>query len=282
MFRKQLSLPSKIVLSAAILLLVGLLGSADYLTGAEVAFSVFYLLPVGVEAWFVNRRMGIVTSVASTFAWYLADTLPRTQPYSNTAIPVWNASTRLIVFLSVTALLAALREALQRESEFARVDYLTGAMNARAFYEIIEGEIAGLQRYGRPFTVLYMDVDNLKTVNDRQGHRAGDSVLKSAVTVMKRRLRKGDAVARLGGDEFAVLLRQANEAGGRIVAERLQGAFHEAIEREWPVSFSIGGLTYLMPPQSVDEAIERVDELMYEAKRSGKDTVRLGVYTGTA
>ncbi len=282
MFRKQLSLPFKILVSAAILLLVGVLGSADYLTGTEIAFSVFYLLPVGVAAWFVNRKMGIVTSVASTFAWYLADTLPRTQPYSNAAIPTWNASTRLIVFLSVTVMLAALRDALQRESEFARIDYLTGAMNARALYEIIEGEIAGLVRYGRPFTVLYLDVDNLKEVNDREGHRAGDSVLRAAVSVMKRKLRKGDAVARLGGDEFAMLLRQANEEGARLVAERLQAAFHEAIAREWPVSFSIGALTCLAPPVSMDEVIERVDELMYEAKRSGKDTVRLAVYTGPA
>ncbi len=191
MLRKQFSLPSKILLSAGILLLVGLLGSADYLTGTEIAFSVFYLIPVGVAAWLINRKMGIITSVASTFAWYLADTLPRTQPYSSAAIPIWNASTRLIMFLLVTALLAALREAVHRESEFARVDYLTGAMNARAFYEIVEVEIAGLERYGRPFTVLYLDVDNLKEVNDRRGHGAGDSVLKAAVAVMKHKLRKG-------------------------------------------------------------------------------------------
>jgi diguanylate cyclase (GGDEF)-like protein len=278
MLKTQLSLPSKILLSAGILLLVGLLGSADYLTGTEIAFSVFYLLPVGLSAWLINRRMGIITSVASTFAWYLADTLPRTQPYSSAAIPIWNASTRLIMFLLVTALLAALREALQRESEFARVDYLTGAMNARAFYETMEVEIAGLARYGRPFTVLYLDVDNLKEVNDRRGHGAGDSVLKAAVAVMKHKLRKGDAVARLGGDEFAVLLRQANEEGGRIVADRIQSAFHDTIARDWQVTFSIGGLTCQTPPASVDEVIEKVDDLMYEAKRSGKDTLRLGVF----
>lgn len=282
MFRKQLSLPFKILLSAGMLLLVGLLGSADYFTGTEIAFSVFYLLPVGVSAWFVNRRMGIATSMASTFTWYLADTLPRTQPYSNAAIPIWNASTRLIVFLLMTGVLAALREALQRESEFARIDYLTGAMNSRAFYEAMDAEIAGLQRYGRPFTVLYLDVDNLKQVNDRHGHRAGDSVLMAAVTVMKRTLRKGDAVGRLGGDEFAVMLRQANEEGGRVIANRLQMAFHDTIAPKWPISFSIGGLTCLVPPASVDEAIEKVDELMYEAKRSGKDTMRLAVYAGPA
>ncbi len=89
-------------------------------------------------------------------------------------------------------------------------------------------------------------------------------------------------MARLGGDEFAVLLRQANEEGGRIVADRLQGAFHDTIARDWQVTFSIGGLTCQTPPASVDEVIEKVDELMYEAKRSGKDALRLGVFGGPA
>jgi diguanylate cyclase (GGDEF)-like protein len=263
-------------LSIGAFLLIALLGCIDYLTGSEIAFSVFYLFPVGLAAWYVDGRVAFLYSVTSTVIWYFADALTRTQPYSHPSIPIWNAATRLVMFLSVTGLLAALRNALDRESKSARIDYLTEAMNGRAFYEAVSVELSRLARYGRPFALMYLDVDNLKTVNDRYGHAVGDEVLKVSVDTIRRRLRPGDAVARLGGDEFAVLLPETDEGAARAVAERMQSTLRDSVNKKWPVSFSIGVLTCVASSTSVDELIEAVDGLMYQAKASGKDGLRYG------
>jgi diguanylate cyclase (GGDEF)-like protein len=258
-------------------LLVAILGAVDFATGSEIAFSVFYLIPVGLAAWYVNRGAGVVCSVESTFAWYLADTQARSEPYSSALIPIWNAATRLAMFLIVTGLLAALRQALDRESQHARIDYLTGAVNGRAFCEVANAEISRLKRYGHAFTVAFLDVDNLKTVNDRSGHGIGDELLKAMVVAMKRRLRTSDTVARLGGDEFAVLLPETNAVSARAVADKLLSTLRETISSQWPVTFSVGVLTCLTPPSSVDELIEKADALMYEVKKNGKDGIRSDV-----
>jgi diguanylate cyclase (GGDEF)-like protein len=127
-----------------------------------------------------------------------------------------------------------------------------------------------------------LDVDNLKTVNDRDGHAVGDEVLKVSVATVRRRLRPGDTVARLGGDEFAVLLSEADGGAARVVAQRIQSALRDSVNKKWPVSFSIGVLTCVASPGSVDELIEEVDRLMYQAKTGGKDAVRYGEFKGAA
>jgi diguanylate cyclase (GGDEF)-like protein len=188
----------------------------------------------------------------------------------------------LIVFFAVTTMLVALRDALERESQHARVDPLTEAANARAFYEAAETEISRLRRYARPFSVLYLDADNLKQVNDSRGHSAGDKALKATVSILKRTLRAGDTVARLGGDEFAVLLAEADAHAAEVVANRLQNALRQGLGRQFQFTYSIGVLTCLAAPPSVDDLVEWADNLMYAAKRAGKDTIRQRVYEGSA
>lgn len=276
MLAEHLSGRAKVGLSIGALLLIAMLGGIDYLTGSEIAFSVFYLFPVGLAAWYAGRRVAVLYSVMSTVTWYFADVLTRTQPYSAPSIPMWNAATRLVMFLSVTGLLTALRNALDRESKSARIDYLTEAMNSRAFYDAVRVELSRLARNGRPFALMYLDVDNLKTVNDRGGHAEGDEVLKVSVDTIRRRLRPGDTIARLGGDEFAVLLPETDEGAARAVAERMQSTLRDSVNKKWPVSFSIGVLTCVASSTSVDELIEEVDGLMYQAKAGGKDGVKYG------
>jgi diguanylate cyclase (GGDEF)-like protein len=278
----RLSRSSKALVIGGVLVCILLLGVADYLTGSELAFSVFYLFPVGLAAWYVGRSAGAAMSVAGALSWYLADTLARPEPYSQPFIPAWNTGVRLLTFLSVTTLLAVLHDTLERESGHARIDPVTGAANARAFYEAAEVEIHKLKRYGRPFTLLYLDVDNLKQVNDANGHAAGDRVLTASVSTLKRSVRAGDTVARLGGDEFAVLLAEADAAAAKVASQRLQSALRHHVGEKEHVTWSIGVITCLAAPLSVDDLIERADNLMYEAKRDGKDATRLAVYEGGA
>ena len=189
---------------------------------------------------------------------------------------------RLITFLSVVTLLAILHETLERESSHARTDPITGAANARAFYEAAEVEISKLKRYGRPFTVLYLDVDDLKRINDVNGHAAGDRALAASVSTLRRSVRAGDTVARLGGDEFAVLLAEADPAAAIIASQRVQSALRQNVGNQQPVTYSIGVLTCIAAPVSVDTLIDLADNLMYEAKRDGKDATRLAVFEGAA
>jgi ribosomal-protein-alanine N-acetyltransferase len=154
----------------------------------------------------IGLASGVALSIDSAFTWYFADILARAEPYSSAFIPAWNSGVRLATFLTVAILIHVLRNMYERESRVARIDYLTGAANARSFYESVEKQAALLARHPRPFAVLYLDVDNLKQLNDGRGHAAGEKMLQATVATLKRTLRPSDTVARLGGDEFAVLL----------------------------------------------------------------------------
>jgi len=259
-------------------LLVGMIGLADYSTGYEFAFSVFYVLPIFLVTWFTNGRLGLCAALASAIVWFGAD-LGAGHPYSNPFIPVWNALIRLAFFVIITRLLSALRAATERERELARVDYLTGAMNSRLFYDVTQMEIDRCQRYKRPFTVAYIDLDNFKMVNDRYGHAGGDEVLRGVVRSLRRHARKTDVVARLGGDEFALLLPETDHEFARVALTKLHAGLLEEMRRnEWPVTFSIGVLTCCPAPSTAKELIRIADELMYAVKRETKNGLRYSVY----
>jgi diguanylate cyclase (GGDEF)-like protein len=254
--------------------LILLLGIIDYFTGFELSFAVFYLLPVALVAWFASKKAAIITSIASAGAWHEANQLAGAH-FSTALIPLWNATTRLGFFLVVALLLIRLKESMAHERELARTDFLTGAANARSFYELAQTEIDRARRYGRAFSVVYFDADDFKSVNDQMGHHVGSNLLVRVVEVVKKNLRSTDMVARVGGDEFAILLPETGAKQGRVVAQTLREKLSEEMRKSgWPVTFSFGLLTCSDPPHTVDEMIKIVDGLMYEVKKSGKDAIR--------
>ncbi len=256
------------------LTLVAVLGLLDFLTGFELSFAVFYLMPVALVAWLAGKRAGVVLSVASAVTWQAANQLAGEQ-FSSPLIPLWNAATRLGFFVVVTLLLARLKESFARESDLARTDFLTGAANARAFYEAAQAEINRARRNGHAFSVAYFDADNFKAVNDRLGHNVGSRLLLRVVEAVKQSLRVTDTVARVGGDEFAVLLPETGAEQARaVVCKLLRKVSAEMSAGGWPVTFSVGLLTCADPPHTVDEMIRIADGLMYEVKRGGKNGVR--------
>jgi diguanylate cyclase (GGDEF)-like protein len=260
------------------LMLIATIGLLDFVTGDEIAFSVFYVLPISLIAWFVNSRLGLLASTISAVVWLGADVATH-DPYSNQFIPVWNSLIRLAFFVIITFLLSALRKALQRESDLARIDHLTGAANSRYFHDVAQLEIDRCQRYQRPFTLAYVDLDNFKTVNDQLGHVVGDRVLRTVVESLKSQLRKTDFVARLGGDEFIVLFPETTQDAARHALTKIQGFLADCMRREkWPITFSIGVLTCGAAPGSSEDLLRMADELMYAAKNDGKNKVRYGTY----
>jgi predicted signal transduction protein with EAL and GGDEF domain len=159
--------------AAIVLVVAGL----DYATGAELAFSVFYLVAVLMAAWVGPAWVAATVAVSAGLAFPISDLLAGDDPAA-TWVPVWNFAVRSGTFLVAAALTRALRRALEHERELARVDPLTGALNARSFLEFAEREVARSRRTGQPLTVVYLDLDGFKAVNDTFGHAAGDDVLK--------------------------------------------------------------------------------------------------------
>ncbi len=260
------------------LLLIVLVAVIDVLTGPEISFAIFYVMPIILVTWFTGRPLGVATSIASAVAWYIADRVSGTS-YSHPLIQYWNGSTRLASFLIATFFLPLL-QTLEREKELARRDYLTGAANRRFFVESLEAELVRSQRYARPFSIAFADIDDFKAINDRFGHAVGDQLLCAVVERATANLRKSDLVARMGGDEFAFFMPETSPESAKSAVQKLQSALmDEMLQKDWPVTFSIGALTCLRMPANIDELMKRVDDLMYSAKKQGKNQVAYDIYS---
>jgi diguanylate cyclase (GGDEF)-like protein len=248
-----------------------------YNLGHNYQLYMFFLLPVIIVSWYGSGKAGILISLISVIGWLAADLSMRR------GIPFWaelvNDLVRLSVLLIVAMMANRLRNALDREHEMARQDTLTGLANRRAFYELGEVETERSRRYKRPFTALFIDLDNFKTVNDTKGHEVGDRLLKTVAEILHSRLRTTDICGRLGGDEFAVLLPETGKKSAAIFAAELHARLMETMKKhDWPVTFSIGVATFNTTPKSLDELIEKADALMYLVKQGGKNAIRQEVY----
>jgi diguanylate cyclase (GGDEF)-like protein len=261
------------------LVLTALIGTLDAVTGPELAFSIFYLVPIAFVSWFTGRRsLGFVMSLLCAAAWVIDDRLVAHE-YTRRFIPYWNAAIGLGFFVLFTVILVRLKNDLLREQKMATTDSLTGALNPRAFNQTADEEIHRLERYGHPFTFVFIDVDNFKTVNDVFGHNTGNLVLQSLVATVKDNIRITDRIVRLGGDEFGILLTDTDfEAGYTAVTKIQQRLVYHMQHRSLPVTFSMGAVTFLRPPKSVDEIIKLADNLMYAVKRHGKNAVRYSLW----
>lgn len=260
--------------------LIGVVGSLDFLTGYEIAFSLFYLIPISLVTWLTGRRLGIVASLASAAVWLISD-LAAGNSYSHPGIYVWNTLMGFGFFLIVTFLLSTLRKAMEHERELSHTDYLTDAVNSRFFFDLLQIEIDRSHRYNHPFTIAYIDIDNFKAVNDRFGHSTGDQVLRDVVKQAKKHLRKTDVVSRLGGDEFALLLTETDQDSAHIALSKLQSDIAAEMQQsDWPVTLSIGALTCVDAPHTTEELVRMADELMYSVKHGSKNAIKCATCTG--
>jgi diguanylate cyclase (GGDEF)-like protein len=261
-----------VLVPLGITILVGITW-VDYVTGTELSFSIFYLVPILIITWRLGRWLGFFFSLLSSIAWFLADTLPG-QIYTHSAIPVWNALVRFGFFLITVLVLAAFRDALTRETNFARMDPLTGLTNGRFFRRLLRGELERSRRYAHVLSLAYIDLDNFKSVNDRTGHAAGDALLKEVGELLRTSSRATDTAARLAGDEFALLMPETGQEVAIVAVERLKDRLHDHMRTSgWDVTSSIGLVTYSDPPASEESALKEADALMYTAKKQGKNRI---------
>jgi two-component system, cell cycle response regulator len=183
--------------------------------------------------------------------------------------------------LALQAAAAMVRTRLYEQAEkLATTDGLTGLLNRRTLSAQLAARVREAQRYRRPLSLLLLDVDHFKKVNDTHGHPAGDAVLRGVAAVARAQARETDLVARYGGEELAVVLPETDAAGAHAIAERLraavEGTAHATEQGSLRVTVSIGVGTWPGGGQTPDELLTTADRAMYRAKQTGRNRVESG------
>jgi len=170
---------------------------------------------------------------------------------------------------------AALEQSNSSLSKIAHVDSLTGVSNRRGFDQLFAVEWGRSQRTHRPLSLLLIDVDHFKRINDTGGHLAGDECLRNTARILRATLdRPTDVIARYGGDEFAVLLTETGSPGASIVAGRIRSAIANDTKGPLPTTVSIGVSTWNAEGEaSQDELIRAADSALYAAKHNGRNRI---------
>jgi two-component system NtrC family response regulator len=199
-------------------------------------------------------------------------------------LPVWasisplpdlsgNQTLASIIFRDVSAQ----KEEEQALRAQAITDSLTGLFNRRYFEENLQREVQRSNRYERPLSLVFCDIDDFKTANDRFGHPYGDKVLQALARLLERNTRASDLVCRYGGEEFALLLPETGKAGALVAAEKLRRVVEQNVlgdgEASLKVTLSFGVAAYPEDAKTEQDLVQRADEALYKAKREGKNRV---------
>lgn len=182
----------------------------------------------------------------------------------------------LNLFARQIELAITIADLFQVVKEQATTDAMTGLYNRRHFEEFIKKEAVRSNRQNQKFTVIGIDLDHLKKINDVYGHNYGDLAIKSIADVLKNSCRSIDIAARMGGEEFNVILSGVDSQGGMVFAERIRKTVEAiTLEKIGNITASIGVATYGEHSEDIDELLELVDHAMYESKRNGRNQVTL-------
>jgi len=262
--------PAMIALACATIVVLAWL---DRLSGTQLSLTPLYVIPVAAVAWYHGELWGRTCAFFAGVAQLVAD-VTALNGAPDAAVIVWNALMIIALSTVVGEVLIRLHSSLDRESDLARTDQLTGVANARAFHEAAAMELERAHRYGRPFTIACLDLDHFKAVNDTLGHAGGDRLLRAVGQALRGRLRRVDSVARLGGDEFILLLPETSAAPALYALEHVRRILTDLTKVYGPdVRASIGAVTFSQAPASVSDMIRAADIAMYRAKSRGRDRV---------
>ena len=161
-------------------------------------------------------------------------------------------------------------------AQLSHTDSLTGLLNARGFSVRLADELKRSRRYRDPLTLLFLDLDGLKRINDRHGHRAGSMALRKVARVIRSELRETDVAARWGGDEFTLIAQKTGVETGMALAERIRRRIEDRMAK-WPLTASVGIATAELSRTSAalepNALLREADLAMYEAKKRGKNSI---------
>lgn len=259
-------------LVAAEILLITFLNYKE--VGTYYSLDVLYCLPIiqaarlsAIQA--LRRSDTKIPVVVGTFAalvWTVAEFAAVYPDYPLDAF-VLNTFARSVTFTVIGRVVAK----LWREREFARKDALTNLANRLEFLERFEIEQSRSERSGRPYSVLFIDIDQFKRLNDQQGHHVGDDALKIVADILRDNSRQVDTIARFGGDEFVLLVPETDARSCEVLIDRILAAGEKIFQSQgWQISMSIGHATEVGRKRSVDEILREADRNMYSIKKAGR------------
>jgi diguanylate cyclase (GGDEF)-like protein len=210
------------------------------------------------------------------YAFFLPFVVEHTASRTDTVFSLLFAGMALVTgFVSHLRIQDYQRRAFDQERRLAKLsitDTLTGALSRAEFLQQAEQAAANARASASPLTLLYLDIDHFKRLNDSHGHAAGDAVLRGMSDVLQQALRDNDVFGRLGGEEFCVLLPEQGEDTARALADRLRGLLAAVPRPDGPLTVS-AGVAGMRGGESVLQTLHRADLAMLKAKQSGRDTV---------
>jgi diguanylate cyclase (GGDEF)-like protein len=262
----------RLVVYATCITSIFFLGGLRSSTDAELAFASLAMLPVLIIAWLGGRWPGLSMALLAAAMWSAADIHAERQ-FSAPWIPWLNGMVRFLTYGLVVLLTAQVRLQYARERQHATRDPLTGLLNRRAFLVAGDTEVERARRYEGPFTVIFMDLDCFKVLNDTKGHAMGDEALQATATALVGATRNTDLVARMGGDEFAIVFPEIDFEAAVSAANKLFNAVSCALEKYPPVSVSVGVAWFQVADQTFLTMLRIADDLMYIVKADGKSKV---------
>ncbi|HXV85509.1 MAG TPA: GGDEF domain-containing protein, partial [Gemmatimonadales bacterium] len=243
-------------------------------------YYVLGMLIVGLPLRFRDNVVGLTIALLVPNGAAAAGWLPgfRVAPYNALILPAGALS--LFTMWAFDRLYRRLFSYQRGVEQLAGEDALTGLPNRRQFMRTGDQLAEQVRRYGRPASLLVIDLDHFKAINDRYGHAAGDAALQAVARLLNEHQRGADLAARLGGEEFAMLLPETDRAGAMTTAERLRGAC-EALRVQVPggvfapltFTMSVGVAEFTAEDRSLDDVLRRADAALYRAKHAGRNRV---------
>lgn len=275
--RRLRRLPDAALFAIGLVIVAGM--AAFKLTqGRQIPVVDFFLIPVAATGWLTRSRWyGHAVALVTA-----ALTVPLAMDIQDSPIDqaVAAAAARFILYGIVLTVLNALRGMQTLREAEARTDHTTGAVNLRGFLDTAAIEIQRSRRHTHELSLLYLDLDDFKAINDRFGHEAGNQVLRTVSHTLRHLARPSDTVARIGGDEFVVLAPETGPSGAQALAARIRRQLATVSTDDGrQVTCSVGVVTFRHAPVTVAELLREGDRLMYRAKAAGKDRAESGHVT---
>ncbi len=182
----------------------------------------------------------------------------------------------LTIFAQQIEMAITIADLFEEVKAQAVTDGLTGLYNRRYFEEYLKKEVTRAMRQQQAFSIVGLDLDHLKQINDKYGHAYGDLAIKTVANVLKKNARSIDTAARMGGEEFNVILPGVDSKGAMIAAERIRKALEsEKLDTIGHITASIGVATFLEHSDNIEDILELTDQAMYQSKRNGRNQVTL-------
>ncbi|QDE32328.1 GGDEF domain-containing protein [Shewanella polaris] len=206
----------------------------------------------------------------------IVDTQTSLVVYHEVKQPLYNHKGLLIGLIGVSTDITAAYHLRSKLEQLANTDSLTGLFNRRSFTSFCEHEFFRATRYFQPFSLMIIDIDLFKVVNDTYGHLVGDEVIKRVANICNEHVREADVLARIGGEEFAILLPDTDMNSAYVLAERLREAQQQYDKPQAPsITISIGIATLRSQDKAFSEIFNRADKALYSSKHVGRNSVNV-------